>query len=128
MILLIKATLNTIRLTLTEKSDLILPNYLFYFKSEFSQREVSFILVDTSAYTTRYNEFSLTEGSSANKTFDEGFYLYEIYEQASAVNTNKNDPGCHLVEIGKMKVVYDTTVSGDDIYNGQDNTSVIYNG
>lgn len=127
MILLTKAAVNTITLTLSEKCDLLVPVFLFRFRNEQSQRDFGVILNDLSTYTSRYNRFQFTEGESTTLTFEPGFWLYEVYEQTSTTNTDWMDSGCNLVEQGKMKVEASTTTT-NTTYTGEDNTRIVYEG
>jgi hypothetical protein len=93
-------------LTLTEKTTISTPTYLFSLTHRLSNVQYNFILTDTSAYIERYNEFAITEGTTV--TLDAGEYLYEIYAQTSA---NNLDPALanELVEQGIVKVDFDVT-------------------
>lgn len=93
-------------LTLTEKTTIANPTYLFSLTHRLSNVQYNFILTDTSAYIERYNEFAITEGTTV--TLDAGEYLYEIYAQTSPSNL---DPALaiELVEQGIVKVDFDVT-------------------
>lgn len=93
-------------LTLTEKTTIANPTYLFSLTHRLSNVQYNFILTDTSAYIERYNEFAITEGTTV--TLDAGEYLYEIYAQSSPSNL---DPALanELVEQGIVKVDFDVT-------------------
>jgi len=124
MILITKATTNTLTLTLTEKCYLPNPYFLFNFKNEVNGVEINIILADTSQFTDRYNRFSFIEPT--NGTMLEGYWSYTVYEQASAVNTDP-ELAYGVVEIGKIKVVDATTPADSTIYDSQPNTSTVYN-
>ena len=93
-------------LTLTEKTTISTPTYLFSLTHRLSNVQYNFILTDTSAYIERYNEFAITEGTTV--TLDAGEYQYEIYAQTSPSNL---DPALanELVEQGIVKVDFDVT-------------------
>lgn len=112
MIKLTRNTVNTnIALTLTEKVTISNPYFLFEFTKDMTDVSYYVIAADTSTETQRYNLFSITEGgadpTNGNVTLGlEGFYKYNIYEQASS--TNLDPSGLTLVESGKMKLLGDT--------------------
>lgn len=111
MIVLTKATATSnISLTLTEKVTISNPNFLFEFINDASNVKYYVISADTSSYTERYNQFEITEGASDPTNGSlilglEGFYTYNIYEQASS--TNLDPTGLTIVETGKMKLLGD---------------------
>lgn len=90
-------------LTLDELKTLDVPYYLFIFSHVEAKSEVAFIRSqadEESAYPSRYNKFNVDTGTVfLNKPTGE--WHYEVYEQASAVNT---DPALAtgLIEQGKM--------------------------
>jgi hypothetical protein len=93
-------------LTLTEKTTISNPYYLFSLKHRLTAVEYNFLLTDISSYKERYNEFEITEGATV--TLDAGEYLYRIYAQNSSVNTNPELTD-ELVEEGLVKVDFDVT-------------------
>jgi hypothetical protein len=93
-------------LTLTEKTTISNPYYLFSLKHRLTAVEYNFLLTDTSSYKERYNKFAITEGATV--TLDAGEYLYRIYAQTSSVNTNP-ELANELVEEGLVKVDFDVT-------------------
>jgi hypothetical protein len=95
-------------LTLTEKTTISNPYYLFSLKHRLTAVEYNFLLTDISSYKERYNEFSITEGATV--TLDAGEYLYRIYAQTSSNNTNP-ELANELVEEGLVKVDFDVTRS-----------------
>lgn len=105
MIQLTQGQTQTIILTLTEKQTLTSPNYLFRFVNRETRVEVVFVLLfaaDTSIFKDRYNEFSI----KVDKYFDDngvGEWLYFVYEQASAYNTDFTK-ATGLLEQGIMKL------------------------
>jgi hypothetical protein len=86
MLAITKATSNTMVVTVTEKVTIANPYYLFVFTHPISNEQRAFILSDVSTHTERYNEFTLTEGSSAQKTLKIGRHYYTIYAQTSSSN------------------------------------------
>jgi hypothetical protein len=95
-------------LTLTEKTTISNPYYLFSLKHRLTAVEYNFLLTDISSYKERYNEFAITEGATV--TLDAGEYLYRIYAQTSSNNTNP-ELANELVEEGIVKVDFDVTRS-----------------
>jgi hypothetical protein len=91
-------------LTLSEKTTIANPIYLFSLTHRLTNTAYNFILTDTSAYVERYNEFAITEGTTV--TLDAGEYQYKIYAQTSSVNV---DPALsnELVEEGIVKVDFE---------------------
>lgn len=102
MLLITKASTNTLLLTLTEKCTITNPYFLFVFWSDVTKQELSFILADTSIYKYRYNKFTFVEPTT--QELEEGYWNYEVYEQSSSTNTDKAQ-ATGLVEQGKLKVV-----------------------
>jgi hypothetical protein len=93
-------------LTLSEKTTIANPTYLFSLTHRLSNQEYNFILTDTSAYVERYNKFPITEGTTV--TLDAGEYEYKIYAQTSPTNLNPA-LAIELVEQGIVKVDFDVT-------------------
>ena len=93
-------------LTLTEKTTVANPTYLFSLTHRLTNVAYNFILADTSSYTTRYNKFDITEGTTV--TLDAGEYEYEIYAQTSPTNLDPTLAN-ELVEEGIVKVDFDVT-------------------
>ena len=101
-----KAETKSWYLTLSEKTTIANPTYLFSLTHRLSNNAYNFILSDTSSYPTRYNEFQLTEGTTV--TLDAGEYIYKIYAQTSPSNVDPNLAN-ELVEEGIVKVDFDVT-------------------
>lgn len=131
MILINKGSANTVVLTLTEKVTLSAPYYfLFSFTSQTTGATVNFIAADSSLYTDRYNEFTITETTSPTLTNSQcelnpkGFWNYKIYAQSSNSNlivANADE----LVEEGIVKVNWSApTVT---TYNTSPDTNTVYN-
>tara|TARA_R110000868_G_scaffold34527_1_gene124733 strand:- start:41 stop:415 length:375 start_codon:yes stop_codon:yes gene_type:complete len=110
MIQLTKGVTQFMYLTLTEKELLTNPNYLFVFRSRSTNTEVKFVLLnntDISLFKDRYNKFSLVTNTYFNTSLI-GQYTYEIYEQASSVNTNPS--GLNMLESGIMMLNQAATI------------------
>jgi len=101
-----KAETKSWYLTLSEKTTIANPTYLFSLTHRLTNNAYNFILSDTSSYPTRYNEFELTEGTTV--TLDAGEYIYKIYAQTSPSNVDPNLAN-ELVEEGIVKVDFDVT-------------------
>ena len=105
---IIKNQANTLILTLSELANPSIPsNWLFVFTREQNNTVAgSLQLVDISAFTDRYNEFTLTEGVNDDIEFPNiGDYQYECYQMPD--NTSVNPADGTRVEIGKVRV-FDT--------------------
>lgn len=116
-------------LTLSEKTTISNPTYLFSLTHRLTNVAYNFILSDTSSYTDRYNEFEITEGTTV--TLDAGEYLYKIYAQTSTTNTNPSLAN-ELVEEGLVKVDFDvsrteyTVTLNEKIYEIEAPESIAY--
>lgn len=77
----------------------------------------NFLVTDTSCATSRFNLFTITEGTTVSLD-DTGQWDYTIYAQTSAVNTDP-DLADELVEIGMVKVI-STTANTDVTYTALD--------
>lgn len=89
-------------ITLTESTTLVAPYYLFIFENISTKVQYTVIVnstSDLSEYPERYNRFAI-DVATLFATAQAGQYLYDVYEQASAVNTNPT--GLNLVETGRM--------------------------
>jgi len=113
-----KGTVNqNIALTLTEKTTISNPTYLFEFESDQTKLKYYVISTDTSVAKQRINIFSIEEGID-NPTNGQlilgpvGFYQYKIYAQTSTTNLDP-DLSDEMVEQGKMKLI-----ESDDITTG----------
>jgi hypothetical protein len=121
---------NNVALTLTESTTISNPKYLFQFVNDTSLEEVCFIASDTSNFKERYNLFviQLVAKNAINLLngqiylSDNGYWTYNVYEQASATNLIVEDSGA-LVETGK--VLYNFTQS-DTLELEQDNKVLVY--
>jgi hypothetical protein len=110
MLQIIKGETKFWYLTLTEKTTIANPTYLFSITQRQTNTTTNFILSDVSAYTDRYNKFSVTEGS----TFEvySGEFLYRVYAQTSPSNLDPNLSD-ELVEEGILKV---NPISASDVF------------
>lgn len=100
MLLLTKGETKLWYLTLTEKVTIANPTFLFSVIHRQTEKTYNFILSDLSAFTERYNKFSVNENLY---NFFEGEYNYFVYAQTSTTNL---DPSLanELVEEGLLKV------------------------
>ena len=117
MIEITKGAINTVDLTLTEKSTLDSPFYLFVFTSDAKKTEVIFTADDISDQIQRYNRFNITETSGDNIltsgviTMDPvGFWTYDVYEQVLQSNLLVANT-TSKVEEGKVKLIGDAPVT-----------------
>ena len=99
MLQVTKGASNTLVLTLTEKTTLTNPYYLFYLLGG-DQTVVTWI-AQPSASDSRKDTFVFIEATTA--TLTEQIYQYFVYEQTSSNNTNPS-LATSLVEKGQLKV------------------------
>lgn len=111
MIRISKASSNNVCITLTEKTTVTDPTYLFSFKHPESGEIQNFIAFDRSLYTDRYNEFTIVETSTNPDNTQgevtlqyEGYWNYIIYAQTSDSNLDPNNAD-EIVEKGKVYVI-----------------------
>lgn len=123
MILISKDQTNSLTLTLSERCDLTNPYFLFYFRNKVSGEEFTCLLTDTSQFTDRFNRFSFIEPTTREMKI--GFWMYEVYEQASASNLDRT-LAYQMVESGVCKVIDVTSTTGVTTYAGQTTTHVVY--
>jgi len=129
MLSIVKASANTIVVTLAEKTTLTgTVYYLWKFVNDQDGSIDYCIATDLSSYTYRYNKFTITEQAnptslSGQVSLQTGFGKYYIYEQASS--TSLDPTGKTLVEQGKYLVTttlpteYNHTVTTNEyVYNG----------
>ena len=93
-------------LTLSEKTTISNPTYLFSITQRQTNTTTNFIAPDTSAFKERYNKFQVTEGTTF--TVDAGEFLYKVYAQSSPTNLNP-ELAAELVEEGILKVNQSTS-------------------
>lgn len=98
--------------TLTEKSQLLNPYYLFKFTSDVEDTEVLFNMADQSMYPRRFNEMVLTEvdgtiipvdPSNGEVNLNYGWGTYEVYESVTQTLVVANTTG-RILEQGKYFV------------------------
>lgn len=122
MIYLQKGATNSVVMTLTEKSELNNPYFLFSFTNNTSGDEKLFNMVDISGYRRRYNRFELVETSSEDLPngrveLEYGWGRYEVYESATQ-SLDINDTTGKILEEGKFYVSgYPATLNNNDINN-----------
>jgi len=110
MILINKNSNNLVILTLTEKSTITSPTYLFKFTNDLTKESKLFICPNISDYTDRYDKFNITESTTQNLSAGvvtlspTGFWSYEVFEQASTTNLLESATGAR-VESGKVNVI-----------------------
>lgn len=122
MIKLQRDATTTFVTTVTESTTLANPEYLFEFIEEQTDESYFCILADTSLYPTRYNEFTITDGSDLNFPID-GYYTYKIYEQPDGTGTL--DPtGLTIVEKGRAHVYVTDTAPNE--YDDTSETDAVY--
>lgn len=102
---------NTLYFTLTERQTLDSPYFLVRVESRSTKEVKRFILpADQSAYTERYNKFTITESgteilTSGTVTLTPGEWEYRIYEQTSSTNLNElAATNVEPLEYGMLKV------------------------
>ena len=93
-------------LTLSEKTTISNPTYLFSITQRQTNTTTNFIAPDISAFKERYNKFQVTEGTTF--TVDAGEFLYKVYAQSSPTNLNP-ELAAELVEEGLLKVNQSTS-------------------
>ena len=117
MLIIQQSASTTLVVTVTELTTIPAPNYLFEFIHEQSLLSYFCILTNVSQATSRFDEFVLIGNVDVAFKY-KGAYIYNIYQQTSAVNL---DPllSQGLVETGRAEVVgastitqtfYDTTI------------------
>jgi hypothetical protein len=89
-------------MTLTELTTISNPEYLFEFTEEQTHTSVYSILTNISLSTTRYDEFTVIDGTDLDFPID-GFYTYNVYEQANG-SGNLDPTGLDRVETGRAHV------------------------
>lgn len=112
MINLYKNSNNIVVLTLTEKSTLLNPYYLFSFSSTTDYDNIiNFVATDTSTYKSRFNKFNIIESGTTYTNLTggtinlnpNGMWDYTIYEQTSPTNLQISGT-TGVVEVGKVIV------------------------
>jgi hypothetical protein len=117
MIKFTKGNTEQVYVTLTEKQTITSANFLFVFESRSTNEKVKFVLLgsaDQSQYKSRFNQFAVVVNTYF-ADYDEGWYKYTVYEQASTTNVIEASAGA-IVETGLMF-----------LSDGQDVTTTKYN-
>lgn len=104
MLRITKDASNEMTVTVTEKTTVVIPTYLFHFRHVATLQDKYFILANTSLNTGRYDTFTFTEGSDADHTLREGTQVYNIYAQSDSENLDP-DSADELVEEGLCDVI-----------------------
>ncbi len=118
-------------LTLTEKSTLAAPVYLFEFINRQTAVKSYFIAEDISGFQQRFNKFIIVEKETPDPLEGEieliltGQYSYNVYEQESETNLNPS-LALGIVETGKVTVTGSITPVPE--YTPDNNTTTVYNG
>jgi hypothetical protein len=118
-------------LTLSEKTTISNPNYLFEFEDNQSKDLLYFICEDVSNFKYRFNKFVITETATPDNLLGEvelvndGQYAYTIREQVSSTNLDPLLSG-DIVETGKVQVR--TTSEVIPTYESDSNLIRVYNG
>ena len=130
MILLNENTANIVVLTLTEKTTINAPTYLFRFVNKQTNVEYVCIQSDTSVFKSRYNKFTITTQSTTPNPLlgqlrlslgDE--YEYYIYAQVSTTNLDYKLSN-EMVESGLMR--YDKILTDRIIFTNGTNTRKVF--
>lgn len=122
MIVIEKGATNSVIFTLTEKSQLPAPYYLFDFINDSDAEQKLFNMTDLSGYPRRYNKFNLIESSSQDLPngkveLDYGWGTYRVYESATQSLVIANTTG-RILEEGKYFVKgYPAEFNNNDINN-----------
>ena len=104
MLTITKQDTKFLYLTLSEKTTIADPTYLFSLKSRQTDNVKNFILADVSTFDERYNKFEFTEGDTDATTLDVGEHLYTVYAQIDPNNLNPNNAD-EIVETDIFKVI-----------------------
>jgi len=129
MILINKGETNEVVLTLTEKTTLTNPEYLFSFENDSTRDFKYFIAQDISEFPERFNKFLIEESSTEDllngkvQLEPNGFWTYVIYEQESSTNLNPA-LATGIVEKGKVKVIGEAPVKV--VYKPEKKTKKVY--
>ena len=113
MIKLTKNASNDVTVTLTEKTTVTNPIYLWEFISDQTKNSYTVISTDVSTALERYNRFSIVEGTDDRLNGkvilgNAGYYHYIVREQTSTTNLDVSLSGA-IVEKGKMLLEDGTT-------------------
>ena len=100
MVIIEREAESTFDITLTELVTINAPYYLFAFTNKTTNEVSTCFLTDTSAYTERFNRFTLSEPSDV--VLIPGDYIYRVYQKAA--NTSEAIPTTGLLETGIARV------------------------
>lgn len=130
MIKINKSSGNEVVLTLSEKTTITNPNYLFEFTNDATKEVKTFIAVDYSNNKERFNIFDIIETSTENLLtgrvhLSVGAWKYRIFEQSSSTNLIVSN-ATNLVENGKVDVIGTDTVLNE--FTGEQKTYKEFNG
>ena len=126
MINIARNSANEITLTLTERGTATY--YLFKFQSDNTEAVEYCIATDSSAYTERFNKFTITETSTPDNLNaevelpTEGQWRYFVYANSSS--SNLDPTGLTELESGIVKVTGTTTPV--TTYSGGNSNYVVY--
>ena len=112
MIYLTRGNTEQVVLTLTEKVTITDANYLFVFTNRTTNEIVKFVVLsanDQSSNTDRFNQF-LIDVDTYFSTANDGWFKYEIYEQASDSNLVVASAG-DIIETGLMLLTDGSPIS-----------------
>ncbi len=139
MLRVLKNSENILTVTLTEKSTLPNPIYLFKFTNQTSNVAYWFISEDTSQFKQRYNQFLLIEQADAipqdslNGVIElglEGRYDYEVYQTTLTTTVNLGYAKDAIpfidktVEVGIVDVVFAAEILTE--YEVESETNIVY--
>lgn len=130
MILLQENTANIVVLTLTEKTTISAPTYLFRFVNKQTNVEYVCIQSDTSVFKSRYNKFTITtQNTTPNPLLGQlkltlgDEYEYYIYAQVSTTNLDYKLSN-EMVESGIMR--YDKSLTNRIIFENGTTTRKVF--
>jgi hypothetical protein len=97
-----KNQLNSIAMTLSERSQLINPYFLFVFKSKFQESKIEFLSVQSSGSNIRYDLIEFNEGVDFN--LFTGEWYYEVFESKNST-LNVDDTTMRVLQKGLLIVI-----------------------
>lgn len=139
MMIITRATSNTVYTTCKEKSLLTSPSYIIRFKSDTRKEYKYCIGTDTSSYPARYQQFTVVETTTPTALTNQvkldisRSWHYEIYELTAAALaaitdlSTVNYNNLTLVERGRVKVV-DASSTTRQTYTSNQSTFKEYAG
>ena len=124
---------NSLVVTVSQNSELSNPEYLFSFTHIFSKQNVSFIPVDVSLHSSRYDEFYFVEGLECDEIHFpyEGQYLYSISEQPAGSGNLNPALAYNVVENGEAQIIVQSAITVNSqfdvfISSNEDNSNFIF--